>query len=191
VCGRWSLQILTACAIGAACVAGAGARVDAQAAVETYSAEATVKHPGGGEASAPVTIVIRSFATDADRDALLAAVKKGSGEARDLLAARPAAGSFEVGGKATPIKYAYARSVGSGRLITVVTAEPIHFVGGDLPDAKPKAGYDLGVALLQIDGATSTGEVAPAAQIGVDAQGAIVTKDYGAEVVRLTKITRK
>lgn len=175
-------------AIGATCLAAAAG---AQA-PETFTADATVKHATGGEASAKVTIVIRSFATDAERDALVAAVKQGGTAARDLLAARPDAGSIEAGPTTTAIKYAYARTVGSGRLITAVTAEPIHFVGGDLPGAKPKTGYDLGFALLQVEGAApGTGEMAPAAKVRVDAQNAIVTEDYGAAVVRLSNVIRK
>ena len=76
--------------------------------------------------------------------------------------------------------------------MTAVTAEPIHFVGGDLPGAKPKAGYDLGLILIQLDSSKAgSGEMAPAAKVRVDDKGAIVTEDYGADVVRLSNVVRR
>lgn len=177
--------------IVAAVLAISGATGAAQKRGETFTADASVARPNGTVASAKLTAVVDSFASDAERDALVTAVKHGGTAARDLLASRKSAGSIQVGGKQTPIKYAYARPVGSGRLITLITAEPIYFVGGDLPDAKPKAGYDLGLVLLDLSSAKGSGEVAPAAKIKVDSQNAVVTDDYGAEVVRLTNIVRK
>jgi hypothetical protein len=35
------------------------------------------------------------------------------------------------------------------------------------------------------------GEIAPAAKVRVDAQNAIVTEDYGAELVQLTNVVKK
>jgi hypothetical protein len=108
---------------------------------ETLTADASVKSAAGVQATAPVVVAIKRYASDAERDALLAALKQGgTAAARQVLAKREDAGSVQIGGKQTPIKYAYARSTGSGRLITVVTAEPIVFIGAGLPDAKPKAG---------------------------------------------------
>jgi hypothetical protein len=166
--------------------------VSSQGRAETFTADAKVKRPSGGEATAQLTVSVQSFATDAERDALIAAVKKGGTAARDLLTSKPDAGSIQVGTTKTAVKYAYARSIGAGRLITLVTAVPILFVGGDLPNAKPKAGYDLGLVLLDLDASKpGQGEVAPAAKVKVDAQNAIVTEDYGAEVVRLSNVVRK
>ena len=185
------IDVLYRCAINAACVIFAAAYIAAQSS-ETFTADASVARANGTKASAKLTAVVQSFSTDAERDALVAAVGKGGTAARDLLASRRAVGSIQVGQKQVPVKYAYARPTGSGRLITLVTAEPIHFVGGDLPDAKPKAGYDLGLVLLDVSPAKpGQGEVAPAAKVRVDAQKAIVTDDYGAEVVRLSNVVRQ
>ena len=185
------IGILCACATGTAILAFEPL-AGAQARAETFTADASVVRANGTVASAKLTAVVQSFSTDTDRDTVIAAVKQGGTAARDLLAARKDVGSIKVGTKSTAVKYAYARRVGSGRLITLVTAEPIHFVGGDLPDAKPKAGYDLGLVLLDVSGSQpGHGEVAPAAKVKVDAQNAIVTEDYGAEVVRLSNIVRQ
>jgi hypothetical protein len=185
-------DVLRAAAVSVGCVVIAAIVLSQPLRAQTFTADATVKRANGSQASAKLTATVQSFATDAERDALVAAVRKGGTAARDLLAARKDAGTIEVGSNRTPIKYAYARSVGSGQLITVVTAEPIHFVGGDAPDAKPKAGYDFGLVLIDLDGSkTGTGEVAPAAKIRVDEKGAIVTEDYGSDVVRLSNVVRR
>jgi hypothetical protein len=186
-----SFNALGACAVTALALLFA-AVVAAQPGGETYTADATAKRPDGTVASAKLTAVVQAFATDAERDALIAAVGKGGTAARDLLAGKKDVGSIQVGATKTVVKYAYVRSTGSGRLITLVTAQPIHFVGGDLPDAKPKAGYDLGLVLLEVDPSKpGHGEVAPAAKVRVDAQKAIVSDDYGAEVVRLSNVVRQ
>ena len=144
--------------------------------------------------TAPVNVVLSTLSSEADRDALVAEVKKGgTAAAQAWLARRPDIGSISVGARKTPIKYAYARSMGDGRLLTVATGEPIAFVGAGLPGAKPTAGFLLGVALLTVPGSgEGTGELSPAAKIRVDAQGAIVTEDFNpAELVQLSKIAKK
>ena len=85
----------------------AAARVHAQASTETFTAEWGVKRPDGRQASGTLTIVIRSFATDADRDALVAAVKKGGNAARDLLASK----GYEPAFGARPLKRAIVKAV--------------------------------------------------------------------------------
>jgi hypothetical protein len=187
-----SFEVLSTWAIIAAALLFAVAFVAAQPRGETFTADATVTRANGTVASAKLTAAVQAFATEAERDALIAAVKKSQTAARDLLAGRKDVGSIQVGATKIAVKYAYARSTGSGRVITLVTAQPIHFVGGDLPDAKPKAGYDLGLVLLDVDPSKpGHGEVAPAAKVRVDAQNAIVTEDYGADVVRLSNVVRQ
>jgi hypothetical protein len=186
------LGMIRACAVNGVCVVFAAGLLGQVVRGDTFTADAAVTRANGQKTSARLTATVQSFATDAERDALIAAVRKGGTAARDLLASRKDVGAIEVGSAKTPIKYAYSRSTGSGQLITVVTAVPIHFVGGDLPDAKPKAGYDFGLVLFDVDASKGgSGEVAPAAKIAVDDKGAIVTQDYGAEVVRLSNVVRR
>ena len=187
-----SFDVLRACAVTASALLLAAAVVSAQPRGETFTADASAKRPDGSMASAKLTAVVQGFSTDVERDALIAAVGKGGTAARDLLAGSKDVGSIQVGTTKTAVKYAYVRTTGTGRLITLVTAQPIHFVGGDLPDAKPKAGYDLGLVLLEVGSSgPGHGEVAPAAKVRVDAQKAIVSNDYGAEVVRLSNVVRQ
>ena len=161
---------------------------------ETLVATASVKNAAGASLTAPVTASITRFATDAERDALVAAVKKGgTAAARQLLAKGADVGSIELSSRKTGIKYAYARTLGGGdRLITLITAEPVFFLGAGAPGAKPKEGYDLGLMLIELKASgPGKGELAPAAKVRVDAQNAIVTEDYGAELVQLTNVVKK
>ena len=166
------------------------ARAQANAA-ETFAAIASVKNAAGQSATAPLTVLIRGYDTDAQRDELLAAVKKGGSTAGSaLLAKREDLGLIQLGSRMVVIKYAYARQMGAGRLITVVTAEPITFIMGD--DFKPTAGHELGLVLLQIPGAgAGTGEMAPAAKVTIDDQGAIVAADHSEETVHLTNVAKR
>jgi hypothetical protein len=163
----------------------------AQAQPVTFTATASVKGPQGS-ASAPVTITIVRFTSAAERDRLVPLVKANDRAAtRKALAAAEDIGTIQVRDHRIPIKYAYARATGGGRMITVVTAEPILHLGGDAPGAKPKAGYDLALALLVLDAADSgTGELAPAVTLMVNEAGSIVTHDYGTEVVRLVDVKK-
>ena len=185
VAGIWSLCIVGSISVGAV--------VLAQSPAETYAAEATITTSEGASASAPLTIVIDRWSTDDDRDTLIEAIRTGgSAAARHLLLARGAVGSIQLGARRTAVKYAYPRPTLGGRAITLVTADPIRFAGGAWPDAKPRTGLDLGVVLLDVDVLGSgQGEMAPAATVRVDTQNAVVRDDYGAEVVRLSKISRK
>jgi len=158
---------------------------------ETFTAKAVVKSPQASASSA-VTIQIDRFVSDADRDRLMTVFKANDDHAaREALTKMADIGFIDVAGKRSAIKYAYARPSGGGRLITVVTASPLLFLGGAAPDAKPREGFNHAIALLMVDAADSgEGELAPAARVRVDANGAIVTKDYGPEVVRLTSISK-
>lgn len=159
----------------------------------TITATATVKTASGASASAPVTVTVRQFTTDAQRSELMAALKKGgTASARAVLVKRRDIGTVQLGARMTPIKFAYARPTGDGRLITVVTAEPLVFLGAGLPGAKPTAGYDLGLVMLQMAASgPGSGELVPATKIRLNEQDAIVTEDYSGEVVHLTNVVGK
>src|SRR5262249_39145014 len=161
-------------AIGLAAVFCLAPLVRAQAS-EIITATAHLKTAGGVGASAPVRIEIERFSTDAERDEVMAALKRGGTEAvQTLLSSRAQIGSVQVGGSNTAVQYAYARPAGANRLITVVTGAPIAFVGAGLPGAAPKTGYNLGLVLLELGGSKSgTGELAPAAKVRLNDTGPI------------------
>lgn len=163
-----------------------------QAAGEAFTATASVKAESGSAKTAPVRISVERFATETERASVVDALKSGGTPAvKTVLSKMNAMGTLEVGGHKTPIKYAYTRPTGSGRLVTVVTAEPVVHLGAGLPDAKPRAGYDLAVVLLVLDaGGAGDGEFAPAAQLKVNESGALVIADYGADKVWLKGVAK-
>ena len=180
---RWHLLIASTV------VLLAGAHLPAQTTI-TFTALASVKAPGKS-GTMPVTIKIDRFISDAERDKLAVVVKGNkSDETLKALAAMPDIGTIQLGETAAvPLKYAYARSTGAGRLVTVVTAKPLLFLPGD--SGKPKAGFDLGLALLVLnESGAGDGELTPAAKVRVDEKGAIVTEGHSAEVVRLLNVAR-
>jgi hypothetical protein len=159
-------------------------------AATAFTGQASISLAPGVRAAAPVTISVTRWATDDDRDALVAAVTNGgSAVACELLAMHEDVGTIQVGGLRTPIKYAHARPTLGGRLITLLTAEPILIVEGGVPDTKPRAGFDFGVVVLDLDAAGSgQGELASAATIRINGDKAVVTDDSGAAVVRLINV---
>jgi hypothetical protein len=162
----------------------------AEAQGKTFKATASVKTAGGAQLTAPVTVVVTRMTADAERASVADALKKGGTAAVvESLKAMPDAGYIEVGQRRTTLKYAYARPMGGGRLVTVVAPTPIVHLGEGLPDAKPKAGFDLALAILEIkDSGPGTGELAPAATVKFSETHGIQTQDYGAETVLLKDV---
>jgi hypothetical protein len=163
----------------------------AQRAPDTFTATASVKG-SSARASADVRVTVSRFATDAERDTVLKAVRDGgTAGAQRALAALPDAGFLQVGEQRTAIKFAARRDTGAGDLITVVTKEPILFLGAGLPDAKPTAGFDVAIAILEVmDSGKGVGEFAPAAKVAIGANGGLVIEDYGGPVIWLNGIAR-
>jgi len=155
---------------------------------DTYVGTTALAGGAAGKASMPLTLIVRRYATNAERQSLIAAVKKGgTGAAHTLLAKRETIGTVDVGGRQTPLKYAYAWDLDGRRQITLATADPVAI--GDL---KHEPGYDVGFVLLDLDASGSgAGEFVPAAKVHVDEQNAVVTEHSAAGVLRLTGITRR
>jgi len=164
----------------------------AQSKAETFVATAAVQTSTGSKTT-PVTVVVTRQTTEQERAKVADALRTGGTPAvAAVLKTMADVGHIEVGGSKSPLKYAYERPAGGGRIITVITAAPIAFLGADSPGAKAKAGFDLALALLDLSSSGSgTGELAPAAKVRLTDAGAIQTEDYGTEVVRLTNVQVK
>ena len=163
---------------------------------EVYTATASLKTAAGASLTAPVTISITRWTTDAERETARTALKTGGTAAfQKAIAAMPEAGVLQLGEIKTPIHFARTLPVGGGKLVTLATTKPVAYVGAGLPGAKPtdKAGYDVAVVIMQVDdaGKGDAGDFSPAAKVKFDEQGALVVEDYAAEAVRLMSITRK
>jgi hypothetical protein len=166
----------------------------AQGKPEVYNATASLKTAAGAAVTAPVVISIDRWTTDGEREKVVAALKAGGTAAvQKQVAAMPAAGTLQVGNVKTPIHFARTLPVGGGKVVTVATSQPVLFVGAGAPGAKPKAGYDVAMAIFEVDaaGKGEAGDFAPAAKVKLDERGAFVIEDSGTEAVRLVGITRK
>ena len=175
----------------AVAMAAAGA-VLAQAAAETFTGTASVKAAGGAAASAPITIVVERKMSQKEAESLTAAFKTGGAAAlRKALAGVPATGSVQLGkGKPTPTRLTLERTTDKGRLLTIVTDEPLLFLGAGVPAAKAKEGYDFGVIDIEVDAkGGGSGTLAPAAKVSVN-KGAFVVSDYATEAIRLTDVKK-
>jgi hypothetical protein len=159
---------------------------------ETFSATAAVKAASGAAANAPLTIVVDRKMSQSEAEKFTGAFASGGAAAlRKALVGVAPTGSVQLGnGKATPTRLTLERATDKGRLLTIVTDQPLLFVGGGLPDAKPKEGYDFAIIDLEVDASgNGSGTVAPAAKVAVK-QGAFVVQDYGSEMVRLTNVKK-
>lgn len=161
---------------------------------ETFAATATVKTAAGASVMAPVVVTVTRWTSDADRAKVVASLQSGGSAAvKKTLEAMPEVGTIQVGDRKTPLRFARAVTTGAGRLITVAAAQPIIHLGAGVPEAKPKAGYDLALAAFEVDaaGKGSVGDLAPAAKIKLGASDSLVVEDYGVEAVRLSGIAKK
>ena len=193
---RTSWRGSRACAGLAAFVVAGAPAAWAQGKTEVYNATAAMKTAGGASVTAPVVVTINRWTTDAERDKAVASLKSGGTAAvQKHLAAATDVGTLQVGQVKTPIRLARALTVAGGKVVTLVTAQPVFYVGAGLPASKPtdKAGYDVAVVIFEVNeaGKGDAGDLAPAAKIKLDERGAFVIEDYGAEAVRLTGIARK
>jgi hypothetical protein len=169
-------------------VAGFAAAAWAQTVPASFTGTASVKK-GSTSASAPVRVTVTRYATDAERAAVMKAVKDGGTSAlRQALAGLGDAGFIQLGEQRTALKFAAERPTAAGRLLTVVTAEPILFLGAGIPAAKPMSGFEVAIAMIELKEGGGLGDLSPAAKVKVDEGGALVIDDYGATVIWLRDV---
>jgi len=187
---EWAAMLMALVVTAAAPAAVVVAQVTAP---KTYTATATVKTAGGASMTAPVTITVSRWTTDAERTTAMEALKKGDAALKGALDAMKPVGTIQVGGRSTPLHFARTLSTGAGTLVTVVATQPIAFLGAGAPEQKPKAGYHYAFATFEVDasGKGATGDLAPAAKLKLGPGDAVVIDDYGVEAVRLTAISSK
>lgn len=160
----------------------------AQLGPESYKATATLKGAAGASETAPVVISIDRWTTDDERAKAVMNFRAGGTPAiQNLLASLADAGSLQVGRIRTPIRFARALPVAGGKVVTVLTAQPVSLAGAGVAGA----GHNLAVVTFQVDagGNGEAGDLAPAAKVKLDDKGAFVVES-GAETVRLTGITK-
>jgi hypothetical protein len=162
-------------------------------AAETFTATAEAKNAAGAVRTAHVTITCAALSTAAERDELFAALKTGGhAAAKKVLLGMKDIGFIEAGKKKVAVKYAFARPVGSGRMVTVLSSEAMAALKSDLSNTDPKPGFDLTIALLVLDADDKgTGEFTPAAKIKMREDGAVTTEDSSTETIWLKGVAKK
>jgi len=167
--------------------------LSAQSRPETYTATANVNTAGGASLSAPVTIDVTAWTSEADRKQLAGLLKSGRDAAlQKQLASMKTLGTVTLGKTPFDAKYAYAMTSSEGRIITLVTTTPMYFIGAGAPGAKPKVGHDFGVVTIEVnDAGTGRGTLTPAASLKMSDADAIVVQDYSAELVTLPDVRKK
>jgi hypothetical protein len=159
---------------------------------ETFRANAQVQGtPGVG--AARIQVVIQRYTPDAERTALEGALETG-GYSAFLSALRSSSdvGYVEHGTSKFTIRYARETKTDTGRRIDVVTDQPIFFVGGGAPDAKPRAGFDVAVIHMEIDPiGFGSGVMAAAARLKPAPEGGVQIDDYAERPIKLVTVTRK
>ena len=131
----------------------------APAAPETYTATLQVK--GQATASTTVRIDLQRYSADRDREPVEKGLKFG-GYPAFLAALRKArkVGTVSTSDKTWTIRWASAKPTPGGRKIVLITDQPMYFLGGGATDAKPRAGYEIGVIQMDVDEAgNGTGSV--------------------------------
>ena len=185
-------QIALCSLLSFAALVSIAAATSIQPGAETFSATASIKTASGAQATAPVTITVTRKMSQAEADKLTSAFAKGGvAELRKALTGVAPTGSIQIGnGKATPTRLTLERPSDRGRLLTIVTDQPLMFLGAGMPDAKPKQGFDFGIVDITVAAnGTGTGTMSPAAKVTVK-QGVFVVDEYSGELVRLTDVKK-
>jgi hypothetical protein len=157
---------------------------------ETFNGKARVATATSvGDAS--FSIQIDQYTPDKDLKAMEQALKTGgSAGFVEALRKAPVAGHLKSGDKTFTIRWARQRETPNGRVISVVTDAPVYFVGAGLPGAQARTGFDVAVALMNIDTAgIGEGTIALAAKVKPGENG-VEIQDYATEPVKLVSIMK-
>jgi hypothetical protein len=172
-------QITLATLMSFAALVSIAAATATQTGTETFSATAAIKTAGGAQATAPVTITVTHKMSQAEADKYTSA-----------FAGVAPTGSIQIGaGKATPTRLTLERPSDRGRMLTIVTDQPLMFVGAGMPNAKPKEGFDFGIVDIIVNDKGGSGTMSPAAKVTVK-QGVFVVDEYSGELVTLTDVKK-
>lgn len=188
-----ALRTLTATLVLAVPIALGAAQAPKTYAPESFRANGQITGATGGAASA-MTIAIDKYTSDTDHTALADTLKTGGHTAFvAALKKAPALGKLTIGDRSFTIRW--ARTVPAGadhRRVAAVTDEPIFFAGAGAVDAKPTAGYDLGVFEFTIDAVgLGKGTMAGAAKVKAGGPTGVVVEDYSGKRIELVTVTRQ
>lgn len=182
---------VAALVLASALTAGVSAQSRKQTAPEVFNARASVG-TAAGRGDAYVTIHVDLYSAKKDADKMESALKSGGSAAFvQALKGSPVAGRFEVGGRTVSIRYAKEVASDKGRTITLVLDTPVYFIGGGVPGAKPREGFDVAIVQLQMDpSGVGEGKMAVAAKVKQGPDGPDV-EAYEGQPIKLVSVMRK
>jgi len=163
-----------------------------QTAPETFSARLSVgAQEGRGDAY--VTIRVDRYSAPKDIDVMEKALKEGGSAAFVVALKRaPIVGHIEAGNKSFSIRWAREKPSDTGRVISLVVDSPVYFVGGGVPGAKSREGFDTAVVQLTMDSSgLGEGRMAAAAKVKPGGATGVDIEAYDAEPVKLTSVKRQ
>jgi hypothetical protein len=158
---------------------------------ESFTATAQFLGPAGS-AAATLKIRVERYTPEAEREAVLQALKQGGYPAfLQALRSAPAVGSVAIGEHTFEIRWARESPIKNGRSIVLVTDKPMFFVGAGSPTAKPREGFEVGVISFQLDdsGMGYGGKMAAAAKVKTGEAG-IEIAEYAEKLLELRSVTR-
>jgi len=132
----------------------AAPQAPAPAGPETFDLVATASATGAAKGGVTVTMTLQlqRFTPEPDRVKMTDALKY-SGYPGFLNALRdtPQVGTLDVAGQVFIVRWAREVPTAAGREISIVTDQPVFFIGSGRRGAKPTAGYEVAVIRLVLD----------------------------------------
>jgi hypothetical protein len=136
---------------------------------ETFDVVATAMAGANakGTLTVPLTVQIDRYTPEYERTKMTDALKyTGYPGFLNALREAPQAGTLDVAGDKFIIRWARTVATATGRTVTLVTDQPVAFVGLGRRGAKPTAGYECAVLQLTLDKTGhGTGTMAAAARV--------------------------
>jgi len=149
---------------------------------ETFDlvATATAGANAKGTLTVPITAQIDDYTPDHERTKMTDALKyNGYPGFLNALREAPKAGTLDVAGDKFTIRWARTVDTDSGRTVTLVTDQPVAFVGLGKRGAKPTAGYECAVIQILLDKTgKGKGTMAAAARVKPDGNGGVRIDSY-------------
>lgn len=158
---------------------------------EVFRATAKVStDTAGGDAH--LSIEVDRYTPEADLQTMEKALQSGGSAAFvEALRKAPVAGRIKVQDRTFNIRWARERPVNNGRVISLVIDSPVYFVGGGVPGAKSRSGYDVAVVRLEMDSSgVGRGTMAAAAKVKPGGESGVEIEDYASEPVKLVSVFR-
>jgi hypothetical protein len=157
---------------------------------EVFNARASVMlEQGRGDAN--ITIRIDKYTPAKNITVMENALKGGTEAFLAELKKAPVAGRLEIGKRSFDIRWARQLATAKGRDISFVTDAPVYFVGGGLPGAKARAGFDVAVVQITMDGTgVGDGRMVPAAKVKPGGATGVEVESYSDEPVKLQSVMR-